>query len=48
MADDDLGMPPQYRTLMLPVLRAVVRLGGSASTRQLYDEVRAEIDPEGR
>ena len=33
---------------MLPVLRAAVRLGGSASTRQLYDEVRAAIDPEGR
>ena len=33
---------------MLPVMRAVVRLGGSASTRQLYDEMRATIDPEGR
>ena len=29
---------------MLPV----VRLGGSASTRQLYDEMRATVDPEGR
>ena len=29
-------------------MRAVVRLGGSASTRQLYDEMRATIDPEGR
>ena len=48
MAGDDLGMPPSYRTLMLPVVRAIVRLGGSASTRQLYDEVRAAIDPEGR
>ena len=33
---------------MLPVVRAVVQLGGSASTRQLYDEVRAVVDPEGR
>ena len=33
---------------MLPVVRAVARLGGSASTRQLYDEVRAAIDPEDR
>ena len=33
---------------MLPVLRSVVRLGGSASTRQLYDEMRATVDPEGR
>ena len=47
MAAADLK-PPTYRSLMLPVLRAVVRLGGSASTRQLYDEVRAMIDPEGR
>ena len=44
MAGNELGL----RALMLPVLRAAVRLGGSASTRQLYDEVRAEIDPEGR
>ena len=47
MADVDVGVP-SYRTVMLPVLRAVVRLGGSASTRQLYDEVQAAIDPEGR
>ena len=33
---------------MLPVVRAVVQLGGSASTRQLYDEVAAMVDPEGR
>lgn len=33
---------------MLPVVRAVVQLGGSASTRQLYDEVSAMVDPEGR
>ena len=44
----DGPMPPTYRSLMLPVVRAAVRLGGSASTRQLYDEVRAMIDPEGR
>ena len=47
MAAYDLR-PPTYRSLMLPVMRAVVRLGGSASTRQLYDEMRATIDPEGR
>ena len=47
MAAYDLR-PPTYRSLMLPVMRAVVRLGGSASTRQLYDETRATIDPEGR
>ena len=47
MAAYDLR-PPTYRSLMLPVTRAVVRLGGSASTRQLYDEMRATIDPEGR
>lgn len=33
---------------MLPVVRAVVELGGSASTRHLYDEVWAMVDPEGR
>lgn len=48
VAGDDLGLPPPYRTLMLPVLRAIVRLGGSASTRQLYDDVQAAIDPDGR
>ena len=47
MAADDSGLPT-YRSLMLPVVRAVVRLGGSASTRQLYDEMRATVDPEGR
>ena len=47
MADVDVGVP-SYRTVMLPVLAAMVRLGGSASTRQLYDEVQAAIDPEGR
>lgn len=48
MAGDDLGLPPPFRTLMLPVVRAVVQLGGSASTRQLYAEVWAMVDPEGR
>ena len=47
MADVDVRVP-SYRTFMLPVLRAVVRMGGSASTRQLNDEVRAMVDPEGR
>lgn len=33
---------------MLPVLRAAVQLGGSASTRQLYHEVQSMVDPDGQ
>ena len=38
---------PSKRDLMLPVLRAVRQLGGSASRRQIIDLVIETVDPSG-
>lgn len=38
---------PRQRDLLLPVLKAVQQLGGSASRRQIIDLVIATVDPSG-